>query len=85
MAADDDELDAALGAKIKAARRAAGLSLRTLSERCGLSYSFLSDLENGKRSISVRNLYALAFALNCRPATLLPDGEADWLDNVGSL
>ncbi len=84
MSDETDSLDVALGQSIRRHRKKAGLTLRTLGERSGLSFSFLSDLENGKRSVSVRNLYALANALSVAPAELLPD-EAKWLDDVGSL
>jgi transcriptional regulator with XRE-family HTH domain len=85
MSDEDASLDEALGMKIHARRKALGLTLRQVSERSGLTYGFLSELENGKKSVSVRNLYALAAALDCRPHDLLPDEPHAWLDDVASL
>src|SRR4051812_12034346 len=39
---------AAFGARLKAARNAEGLTLREVSERSGLSITYLSDLERGE-------------------------------------
>lgn len=82
---EDDDFDAALGQSVRAARKKAGMTLRDLQSRCGLSYSFLSDLENGKRSVSVRNFVALANALGVEPADMLPEQSHQWLDDVASL
>jgi transcriptional regulator with XRE-family HTH domain len=82
---DEDGLDEALGRKIHTRRKALGLTLRQVAGRAGLTYGFLSELENGKKSICIRNLYALANALDCRPHDLLPEEPHAWLDDVASL
>lgn len=62
QAADGSSGDAApsLGHRLRAARTAAGLSLREVARRLGVSASFVSQLENGKSQPSVATLYSLA-------------------------
>jgi len=52
-----------LGLSLRAARQRAGLSLRELARRLGVSPSLLSQIENGRSQPSVATLYALAKAL----------------------
>ncbi len=49
-----------IGRKIRKLRKIRGLSLTALSSELGMSYSYLSALENGKHSISITNLQKLA-------------------------
>jgi len=58
-----DELMQALGARIRELRRRRGLTQESLYRRTGLPQSYISDLERGKRNVSLRNLYRLARAL----------------------
>lgn len=48
-----------IGAKLKGLRKSKGLSIRKVSEDTGFSVSFLSKLENGKSSITIKNLIKL--------------------------
>lgn len=48
------------GPRLRAARRAQGLSLAAVAGRTGLSTSFLSAVERGQVSISLGNLFKLA-------------------------
>ena len=48
------------GPRLRAARRAQGLSLATVARHTGLSTSFLSAVERGQASISLGNLFKLA-------------------------
>lgn len=41
------ELDAAIGERIRAARNAAGLSMRELGRRCGVSFGCIQHIERG--------------------------------------
>ncbi|MBF8190639.1 helix-turn-helix transcriptional regulator [Nonomuraea sp. K274] len=61
----------AVGAELRRTRRGAGLSLRELATRSGLSPSFLSLVERGECSLSLTSLFAIADALDVAPATLL--------------
>lgn len=56
---------------IRAARRAAGLSLRELARRIEVSPATLSAVENGRTGLSVARLARLAEALGVSPARLL--------------
>jgi len=48
-----------VGAKLKELRQGRKLSIRKVSEGTGFSISFLSKLENGKSSITIKNLIKL--------------------------
>ena len=52
-----------LGQRLRAAREAHGISLRTLAKRIDVSPSFISQVELGRASPSVGTLYALVTAL----------------------
>ena len=66
----------ALGRAIKVRRTDLGMSRTELAERVGLSYPYLSEIENGKKRPSDRVLRALAQALDLRTHELVADAEA---------
>lgn len=49
-----------IGLKIRKLRKIRGITLEKLAEDTGMSYSYLSELENEKHSISINNLQKLA-------------------------
>lgn len=49
-----------IGLKIRQLRKIRGISLTQLADETGMSYSYLSGLENDKHSISINNLQRLA-------------------------
>jgi transcriptional regulator with XRE-family HTH domain len=53
-----------VGERIKRRRGELGWTQYQLAQRAGISKSFLSDLENGKRSVSADNLLDIAQVLN---------------------
>ncbi len=53
------EVGVNLGLRLRRARLGAGLTLREVARRLGVSASFISQLENGKSQPSVVTLYAL--------------------------
>lgn len=53
-----------IGKKLKKLRNNNGYTLKQLSEICGLSISFISDIENNRRNPSIENLNKLADALD---------------------
>lgn len=55
--------DRAIGARWQAKRKAAGLSLRALGKKLGLSAAYLSDLECGRRRWSPENVKRYTNAL----------------------
>jgi len=55
-----------IGERIRAARKAQGLSLRALAERVGLSHEMIRRYEQGKAVPSASTLHKIADALRCR-------------------
>ena len=72
----DDAYHESLGRAIKVLRTSRGLERRQLAEQTGLSYPYLSEIENGKKQPSSKVLLQLAEALEVRPHELLEMGEA---------
>ncbi len=65
------ELDDNLGTRIRGVRKARGVTLTKLSELSKVSQSMLSDVENGRRSITIRTLKKIANALEVLPSALI--------------
>lgn len=53
-----------LGSKIKARRKAQGLSIRELAARCGMSIGMISQIEQSKSTPSLRSLRLISEALH---------------------
>lgn len=70
------ELDQ-LGARLRAARQARGLTLEELAGDAGMSPSTLSRLESGKRQASLELLLPLTRRLGIRLDDLVPSETAD--------
>jgi transcriptional regulator with XRE-family HTH domain len=66
----------AVGRRIAAARRAAGLTQAELAARLDWPRDTLIHFEHGRRAISVDRLTAIAAALDIAPAMLLVDDPA---------
>lgn len=66
--------DAAMGAQLRALRKAKGLSLQQLSELCGLSIGLISQIERGLSSPSVKALRSLVEALGVTVGWLFHHG-----------
>ena len=60
-----------LGRRIKMLRIAAGLTLKDLEERGGISATHVSEIERGKASPTIGALARIAHALGVRPAVLV--------------
>ena len=54
--AEDMSNDIEIGKKLRALRKIRGISLQQMARETGMSYSYLSGLENGKHSVSITNL-----------------------------
>lgn len=67
----DEATTRTFGATVSAVRAAAGLSLRELARRAGLSPSFLFDVEHDNRVPSEEGVERLAVVLGMDPAFLL--------------
>src|SRR5271166_1269239 len=66
---------AGVGERIKKRRAELGWTQDQLAQKAGISKSFLSDLENGKRSVGAENLLEIARALGVS-IDFLMTGEA---------
>ncbi|MFD3373549.1 MULTISPECIES: helix-turn-helix domain-containing protein [unclassified Streptomyces] len=65
-----------VGARIRQARMARGMSLRGLAREIGVSASLISQIETGKSQPSVSTLYAITTALSI-PVESLFDAEGE--------
>ncbi|MFF2653576.1 helix-turn-helix domain-containing protein [Streptomyces sp. NPDC058045] len=70
-----DALAASIGRAIRQARQDAGLTLRDVAKRAGMSQPFLSQLENGRSMPSLMTLHKVAAALGATAHGLLAQGE----------
>lgn len=66
-----------LGARIRAVRKARGVSLRDLGQRIGVSASHVSQVERGMGSFSVPILYRVASVLEMSMDGLFESGDVD--------
>jgi quercetin dioxygenase-like cupin family protein len=72
----DAALDpAAIGAALRASRKAARLTMTALAARAGVTQSYISQVEAGMISPSLSTLYGLAQALGVAPTALLPSSS----------
>ncbi|MDC1395610.1 helix-turn-helix domain-containing protein [Bacteroidia bacterium] len=62
-----------LGVRIKQLRREKGVSQEKLSEIAGLDRTYMTDIENGKRNVSIVVLEKLAMAFKFSLSELLKD------------
>ena len=59
--------------RIKELRTKAGLTVEQLADKMGVSKSYLSEMENGKKRINADRIESCAKALGVRPFDLLND------------
>ena len=62
----ETRLNQAVGGRLRERRSAAGLTLKQLANRTGLSVSLISQIELGKSAASMSTLHKLATALQIR-------------------
>lgn len=67
-----DQLARALGARIRAQRKAKGISQEGLALACSIDRSYMGRIERGEVNITVEKLYHIASVLSSDPASLLP-------------
>lgn len=80
---DVAELDLAVGQRLRELRRAKGMSLEILAERAKMSIGFLSQVERGLSSPSLRVLATLADELGIGIAALIgDDSRRQGLDGI---
>lgn len=73
-----------LGRAIAAARSALGMKRRDLAARAGVSYPYLSELENGTKQGSTQKIAQIAEALGMTGSQLLGHAEALTEDPIGA-
>lgn len=66
-----DNLLIRLGARVRKLRKKQGWTQVVMAEKIGLDRAFISDLENGKRNISILNLSLIAKGLEKTLSQLL--------------
>jgi len=66
-----------IGALIKARRKTLQLKQETLASMLGISRGSLANIETGRQSILVHQLYRFAIALQLKPLDLLPPPPTD--------
>ncbi len=59
------------GQSLRTGRAKRGLSQEALAEIAGFSRSYYTEIESGKRNISLVNLFILADCLSMKPSELL--------------
>ena len=64
-----------LGKAVSMLRQEQGLSQEQVSSTCGIHRTYLSDIENGKRNISIGAFIFLARGLGIAPLELLRRAE----------
>jgi transcriptional regulator with XRE-family HTH domain len=70
-----------LGERIRARRKALGISQETLADRSGTHWTFVGQVERGQRNLSLHNLLKLAHGLGLDPSELvreLPPAEREF-------
>jgi len=61
------EFNMLVGMRIRQTRELMGLTRERFSELCGVSDSFLADVERGKKGLSVETLYKICTSANVSP------------------
>ena len=61
------------GERIRTLRKERGLSQEDLAELCGLDRTYISGIERGLRNVALRNIDALAKALDVSISDLFDD------------
>jgi transcriptional regulator with XRE-family HTH domain len=59
------------GERVRARRNELGKSQEQLADDCGLHWTFVGQVERGRRNLSLHNILKLAAALQIDPAELM--------------
>jgi transcriptional regulator with XRE-family HTH domain len=63
------------GEAVRMLRLNQGISQEELADRCGLHRTYISDIELGKRNVSLENIERLSLALNISLSALFMEVE----------
>jgi transcriptional regulator with XRE-family HTH domain len=72
---NDPDIRRRVGAKVREARKALGLSQGDLASRIGVTRTSIANIEAGRQSISMARLLALMSVLNVNLAALIEPGD----------
>ena len=67
----NSDFNLATGTRIRQTRELLSLSCEKFSEKCGISTSFLADIERGKKGLSVETLHKICTGANISPAYII--------------
>ena len=67
-----------IGPALRELRHREGLTLAELGERCGLSHTMISRIEQGKRDVTIQNLMELSAALGVDVTYFMSYHEESW-------
>jgi len=65
------EYNVLVGMRIRQTRELLSFSREKFSEKCGISNSFLADIERGKKGLSSETLYKICTAANISPEYII--------------
>ncbi|HZV73873.1 MAG TPA: helix-turn-helix transcriptional regulator [Conexibacter sp.] len=71
--ADKDPELVALGARLLALRKAAGMTQEDLAHAAGLHWTYVGQIERGERNATIKNVLKLARGLGVDAAQLVQD------------
>jgi transcriptional regulator with XRE-family HTH domain len=60
-----------LGSRVRERREGLGLSQEALADRCAIHWTFLGQVERGRRNLSLHNLLKIAGGLGVDPSELV--------------
>ena len=66
-----------LGENMRKYRTERQYSQEALAEKCGLHRTYISDIERGRRNVSIENVQRIADALEIEVWRLFVEGEQD--------
>ena len=67
---------ATLGERIRTRRHELNLSQEALADRCGVHWTFVGQIERGRRNVSLHNLLKVASGLGVDPGELVTGLQA---------
>lgn len=79
-----DQIYKPIGELVRRRRKKMKLTQAQLSSRVGISRASLANIETGRQSVVVHQIYAIAAALDVSPHDLLPLGIGKSADSTGS-
>ena len=72
-----DALYAAVGVRVREARRSQKMSQEDLANRVGLTRTSITNVEAGRQKLPLHTLFAIAEALGMEAKELLPSGKRE--------